>query len=101
MDVYNKELIDEKFKVVNHRVDDLECEVKNMKDLTNAIVAVDKKVDLFAKDTTNKIDNLTSNVTEIKSYVAEKKKKPAEWIEKLVWIVIAGGIGYLLSFIFR
>ena len=72
MNTYSKDVIDEKFKgidekfeVSNHRIKDLENEMKDTKDLVNAISAVDKKVDLFARDTTNKIDNLTCNVTEI------------------------------------
>jgi hypothetical protein len=72
MDGYNKELIDEKFKVVNHRIDDLETEVKDIKNLTLAVTKVNAKV-----------ENIEINVNEIKQDIKNINNKPVELIDKV------------------
>jgi len=72
MDGYNKELIDEKFKVVNHRIDDLETEVKDIKNLTLAVTKVNAKV-----------ENIEINVNEIKQDIKNINNKPVELVDKV------------------
>lgn len=96
---YNKEYIDERFKgvdekinVANHRISDLETEMKYTKDLVNAISSIDKKVDVLSTDVGNKIGSLSKDVCEIKTDLSEIKKKPSDWLEKIIWLVIGGVI---------
>lgn len=84
----------EKFKVINHRIEDLEAEVKDIKALTIAINTVNSKV-----------DTLTDNVTEIKDGLKEITKRPAERWEKLIMAVVCavgtGIVGIILALIFK
>ncbi len=88
------ELCNEKFKVINHRIEDLETEVKDIKALTIAINTVNSKV-----------DTLTDNVTESKGGLKEITKRPAERWEKLFMAIVcavgAGIVGIVLALIFK
>ena len=86
----NDELIDEKFKVVNGCIDDLKCEVKNIKELTLAISSVNGKV-----------DTLTDAVVEVKAGLRELVSKPAKLWDNAVWLVIAAFIGYAINQIIK
>jgi len=101
MDGYSKETIDEKLKlrdekinVANHRIDDLETEVKDIKDLTIAITKVNDKV-----------DNLTTDVVEIKDSVKKFTSQPQEnWNKFKMAIACAIGtgiVGVIIALIFK
>ena len=89
----NDELIDEKFKSVNRRVDDIETEVKNIKDLTLAINTVNGKV-----------DTLTDTMAEVKTELKEIAKKPAENWNKFYMAILCslgtGIIGVIIGLLF-
>lgn len=86
--------VDEKFKVSNHRINDLEEEVKDIKALTNAIGVVNTKV-----------DNLKDDVVEIKESVKSFTIQPAKnWNKFKMAIACAIGtgiIGVIIGLIFK
>ncbi len=88
------ELCAEKFKVINHRIDDLEEEVKDIKELTLAINTVNSKV-----------DNLKEDVGEIKDCIKAMTKQPSEnWnkFKMAVACAIATGlVGVIIALIFK
>lgn len=88
------ELIEEKFKVANHRIDDLETEVKDIKELTIAITKVNEKVEVLA-----------DCVGEIKTDIKEMKKVPSENYNKLKMALAcaagSGIVGYVIGAIFK
>lgn len=94
MDGYNKELIDEKFKVVNHRIDDLETEVKDIKNLTLAVTKVNAKV-----------ENIEINVNEIKQDIKNINNKPVELVDKvkigIISSIATGIIAAVLALILK
>ncbi|MFR5049770.1 MAG: hypothetical protein ACLUDH_15880 [Faecalispora sporosphaeroides] len=65
-------------KSAHHRIDGLEAEVKDIRDLTTAVATVNQKV-----------DGLDSDVKEIKTDVKAITGRPGQWWDKLV----AAGIG--------
>ena len=71
----------ESAKSAHHRIDDLEVEVKNIRDLTAAMAAVNQKV-----------DNLKSDVDEIKADVKGITSRPGRLWDKLAAAII-GAIG--------
>lgn len=58
--------------VSEHRISDLEGEVKDIRQLTTAVVQVN-----------NKVDNLKTDVTELKSDVKSLNARPGKWWDKL------------------
>lgn len=84
------EVTEEKFKVVNHRISDLENEVKDIKDLTIAISTVN-----------NKVDTLTDTVGEVKAGLKEIASKPGKRWDNAVWLVVAALIGYAVNFVLK
>lgn len=98
---YSKEVIDEKFKlrdekigVANHRIDDLETEVKDIKDLTIAITKVNDKV-----------DNVKSDVSEIKesvkSFVAQPQENWKKFKMAIACAIGTGIVGVIIGLIFK
>jgi len=78
------ELTEEKIKVINHRIGDLEAEVKDIKDLTIAISTVN-----------NKVDSLSDDMTEVKKDLKEIIKRPVDNWNKFYMAVacaVASGI---------
>lgn len=80
----------EKFEAVDHRIVNLENEVKDIKDLTIAINTVNGKV-----------DTLTDTVGEVKAGLKEIASKPGKLWDNAVWLVVAGLIGYAINLIFK
>jgi hypothetical protein len=68
-------------KSAHHRIDTLEAEVKDIRGLTAAMAAVNTKV-----------DNLKSDVDEIKADVKGITSRPGRWWDKLIAAII-GAIG--------
>ena len=68
-------------KSAHHRIDTLEAEVKDIRGLTAAMAAVNEKV-----------DNLKSDVDEIKADVKGITSRPGRWWDKLIAAII-GAIG--------
>lgn len=98
---YSKEVIDEKFSlrdekinVANRRIDDLETEVKDIKDLTIAITKVNDKV-----------DNLKTDVGEIKesvkSFVAQPQENWNKFKMAIACAVGTGIVGIIIALIFK
>ena len=90
----NEELINEKFKVANHRIDDLEIEVKDIKELTIAMSRMSDKVDVLA-----------GCMAEVKTELKEIVKRPAENANKFYMAVVCavgtGVVGVVLGLIFK
>lgn len=68
-------------KSAHHRIDTLEAEVRDIRGLTAAMAAVNEKV-----------DNLKSDMDEIKSDVKAITDRPGQWWDKLIAAII-GAIG--------
>lgn len=81
-------------KVTDHRLRDLEGEVKDMRQLTTAVVQVNDKV-----------DHLRSTITEIRADVKAIGQRPAVWWDKLVAAAIGavatGIVGAAVSLLWR
>jgi predicted nucleic acid-binding Zn-ribbon protein len=68
-------------KSAHHRIDELDADVKDIRGLTAAMARVNEKV-----------DNLKSDVDEIKTDVKSISARPGRWWDKLVAAII-GAIG--------
>ena len=81
-------------KSAHHRIDELDAEVKDIRGLTAAMAAVNQKV-----------DNLKSDVDEIKTDVKGITARPGRWWDKLVAAIIgtiaAGVATAVLALILR
>ena len=81
-------------KVTDHRLRDLEGEVKDMRQLTTAVVQVNDKV-----------DHLRGTITEIRADVKAIGQRPAVWWDKLVAAAIGavatGIVGAAVSLLWR
>lgn len=80
--------------LAHHRLDELEVEMRDIRSLTAAMAAVNEKV-----------DNLKSDVVEIKSDVKEMTKRPMRMWDRLIAAAIgaaaAGLVAALLQMIIR
>lgn len=84
----NEELVNEKFKVVNHRLDDIEADNKEM-----------KKEIRETSDLKFVIQNLSEVVTDLKQTVNEINSRDGKKWRDAKWVVVSGVIMSILSFI--
>jgi hypothetical protein len=68
-------------KSAHHRIDTLEAEIRDIRGLTAAMAAVNEKV-----------DNLKSDVDEIKADVKGITSRPGRWWDRLIAAII-GAVG--------
>ena len=83
----NEELYNEKFKVLNHRIDTLEAEQKEMK----------KEIRENA-DLKYTLQNLSTVVNELKDTVNDLNTKDAKTWNNIKWLIISGVITAMLGF---
>lgn len=81
-------------KSAHHRIDELTGEVKDIRGLTAAMATVNEKV-----------DNLKSDMTEVKTDIKSISARPGQWWDKLVaaaiGAVLTGLIAAILKLIFK
>ena len=75
------DILDCKQNEIERRVDNLEREVKDIKELTLAINNVN-----------NKVDNVSKDVKELKDAITSVKDRPSKLMDKLLFAII-GAIG--------
>ena len=100
--------IDSRCKSNEHRLDDYDEAIKEMRDdqktlikltnsvenIANSMLDVNKKVDVISE----KQDKLNDKVTVLENRPAQETKKRWDSIsDKLLWLFIAGVAGYLLA----
>lgn len=100
--------VDSRCKSNEHRLDDLDEAIKEMRDdqktlikltnsvenIANSMLDVNKKVDVISE----KQDELNNKVTVLENRPAQETKKRWDSIsDKLLWLFIAGVAGYLLA----
>lgn len=83
----NEELYNEKFKVMNHRIDTLEAEQKEMK----------KEIRENA-DLKYTLQNLSAVVNELKDTVNDLNTKDAKTWNNIKWLIISGVVTAMLGF---
>lgn len=83
----NEELYNEKFKVMNHRIDALEAEQKEMK----------KEIRENA-DLKYTLQNLSTVVNELKDTVNDLNTKDAKTWNNIKWLIISGVVTAMLGF---
>ena len=83
----NEELYNEKFKVINRRIDTLEAEQKEMK----------KEIRENA-DLKYTLQNLSTVVNELKDTVNDLNTKDAKTWNNVKWLIISGVITAMLGF---
>lgn len=83
----NEELYNEKFKVINRRIDTLEAEQKEMK----------KEIRENA-DLKYTLQNLSTVVNELKDTVNDLNTKDAKTWNNIKWLIISGVITAMLGF---
>lgn len=83
----NEELYNEKFKVLNHRIDTLEAEQKEMK----------KEIRENA-DLKYTLQNLSTVVNELKDTVNDLNTKDAKTWNNIKWLIISGVVTAMLGF---
>ena len=83
----NEELYNEKFKVMNHRIDTLEAEQKEMK----------KEIRENA-DLKYTLQNLSTVVNELKDTVNDLNTKDAKTWNNIKWLIISGVVTAMLGF---
>ena len=83
----NEELYNEKFKVMNHRIDTLEAEQKEMK----------KEIRENA-DLKYTLQNLSTVVNELKYTVNDLNTKDAKTWNNIKWLIISGVVTAMLGF---
>lgn len=83
----NEELYNEKFKVMNRRIDTLEAEQKEMK----------KEIRENA-DLKYTLQNLSTVVNELKDTVNDLNTKDAKTWNNIKWLIISGVITAMLGF---
>ena len=102
------QVIDSRCKSNEHRLDDYDEAIKEMRDdqktlikltnsvenIANSMLDVNKKVDVISE----KQDKLNDKVTVLENRPAQETKKRWDSIsDKLLWLFIAGVAGYLLA----
>lgn len=83
----NEELYNEKFKVINRRIDTLEAEQKEMK----------KEIRENA-DLKYTLQNLSTVVNELKHTVNDLNTKDAKTWNNIKWLIISGVVTAMLGF---
>lgn len=83
----NEELYNEKIKVINHRIDALEAEQKEMK----------KEIRENA-DLKYTLQNLSTVVNELKDTVNDLNTKDAKTWNNIKWLIISGVVTAMLGF---
>lgn len=83
----NEELYNEKFKVINRRIDTLEAEQKEMK----------KEIRENA-DLKYTLQNLSTVVNELKDTVNDLNTKDAKTWNNIKWLIISGVVTAMLGF---
>lgn len=83
----NEELYNEKIKVMNHRIDTLEAEQKEMK----------KEIRENA-DLKYTLQNLSAVVNELKDTVNDLNTKDAKTWNNIKWLIISGVVTAMLGF---
>lgn len=69
--------VSDSVKSAHKRIDTVESEVKDLRKLTEAILKVDGKV-----------DNITSDMNEMKSVIKQVTFRPVQWWDKLIAAII-------------
>lgn len=104
-DYYEQKFLnmEEKLKVANHRIEDLEVQMKDIQSLISAIAAVDKKVDLLSTTVAHTFKDIDERTKDMKKDITEIKEKPVKNHDKLLWLVVgaivSGVVGYYISLI--
>lgn len=82
--------LDQRCKSNTHRIDDLEKRQDNLDKLASTMMVL-----------ANEQEHIKTDVGEIKSNVKILTEKPGKrWdtiVDKLIWLVVSGGVGYLLA----
>lgn len=98
-----EDYIEERFDNIDKRINGLESEVKDMKELTLAISEVDKKVDILNTEVSFTFKEIKNNTIDMKKDISEIKERPAKNHDKLLWLVIgalvSGVVGYVLTLV--
>lgn len=101
------DFVDEKIKVANHRIDDLEVGMKETQQLVAAMATIDKKVDILSTEVSHtfveiKKDNeaMKQDISSTSKNIEEIKAKPLKIIEKIIWLVIGAVVSGAVALIF-
>ena len=78
--------LDQRQSVSEHRISDLEGELKDIRQLTTAVVQVNDKV-----------DNLKTDVGEIKDKVEGITARPGKWWDKIVSAALGAAVTGLVA----
>ena len=103
--------IDSRCKSNEHRIDDLECEMKETKEMQITLVKLANGVENMGNqlmDVKEDIQDVKKGQSELSEKVTTLENKPAQetkkkWdsiSEKLLWLFIAGVVGFLLAQVF-
>lgn len=92
-------IVDEKVKVANHRIDDLEIGMKETQQLVTAMTAIDKKVDILSTEVSHtfgeiKKDNeaMKQDIASTAANIKEINGAPLRIFQKLIWLVIGAAV---------
>lgn len=100
--------IDSRSKSNEHRINDLECEMKETKEMQITLVKLANGVENMGNqlmDVKEDIQDVKKGQSELSEKVTTLENKPAQetkkkWdsiSEKLLWLFIAGVVGFLLA----
>jgi len=103
---YSRDTIDEKFKatdekikVANHRIDDLEVGMKETQQLVAAMATIDKKVDILSAEVSHTFVDIKKDISATAEDIKQIKDKPVKMAEKLAWLVVGSVISGAVSVI--
>lgn len=91
--------IEDKIKTANHRIEDLEVQIKDIQGLISAIAAVDKKVDILSTTVAHTFKTIEEQNSDMKKDIAEIKEKPVKNHDKLLWLFLGAVVSAFVAWV--
>ena len=91
--------IEDKIKTANHRIEDLEVQIKDIQGLISAIAAVDKKVDILSTTVAHTFKTIEEQNRDMKKDIAEIKEKPVKNHDKLLWLFLGAVVSAFVAWV--
>lgn len=91
--------IEDKIKTANHRIEDLEVQIKDIQSLISAIAAVDKKVDILSTTVAHTFKTIEEQNHDMKKDITEIKEKPVKNHDKLLWLFVGAIVSAFVAWV--